>query len=108
MRANFSASGDLESWELRRVTGNQLVSEIEHPILARVRAFGLLPSSKGVRSIRDCVTPLLKELAAVLPVVELPRAACRALQLPDTVGELDDHRVRLALGGVEEALVTTR
>jgi superfamily II DNA or RNA helicase len=103
-RELLSVGGDLESWQLRRVTGSQLVSEIEHPVLARVRAFGLLPSSKGVRSIRDCVTPLLKELAAVLPVVELPRAACRALRLPDTVGELDEHRVRLALRGVEDLI----
>jgi superfamily II DNA or RNA helicase len=100
-RELLTVNPDFEPWEVRAIKGQRVAAQLEHPVLWRVRTFGRLPSTKGVRPIGECVTTQLRELDTVLPVVDLPRAACRALGLPDTVSELDEHRVQVALAEAE-------
>ncbi|MDX8152089.1 DEAD/DEAH box helicase family protein [Patulibacter brassicae] len=99
-RELLAACDDLEPWVLRRTKGRVTDSSVEHPLLWRIRQVGVLPTDKGVRPIADCVTDLLKPMAPLLPVVDLPRPACRALGLPDTMAGLDDRRLAIACDAV--------
>ncbi len=100
-RELLAVTQELGRWSLRRNKGSLVESEVEHPLIWRVRQLGWLPTQKGLRRIEDCVTPFLKELRDLLPVADLPRPASRAFGLPDTIDELDRHRVELALEAVE-------
>jgi len=100
-RELLAVSGDLRPWTLHLRAGGAADVEVEHPILKRVRELDRLPTNKGIRPIGDCVTPVLKEFAGLLPVADLPRPAARALGLPDLPSELDERRLRI----VTESLV---
>ena len=100
-RELLAATETVEPWTLRRTKAPATEIEVEHPILWRVRQLGVLPTDKGLRPIGDCVTPNLRALSALLPVADVPRSACRAFALPDTVDELDARRVALALEAFE-------
>jgi superfamily II DNA or RNA helicase len=99
-RELLAVSGELEPWTLRSSKGAGVATEVEHPLLWRVRQIGVLSSDQGPRPIGRCITPLLKQLAGILPTTDLPRPACRAFGLPDAVDELDEVRIELALEGI--------
>jgi superfamily II DNA or RNA helicase len=99
----LAVSPDLSPWTLQKVGGRSAEPrELEHPLLRKVKEIGLLPTDRGVRPIADCISPLLKDFADLLPVADLPRHASRALQLPDTVSELDEPRIRVAMARVDQ------
>lgn len=102
-KALLAVSPDLSPWTIHKVGGRSAEPRtIEHPLLWKVRQTGLVPTDRGVRPIADSVSPLLRDFADLLPVADLPRHALRALDLPDTVAELDAHRLAVAMARVDQ------
>ena len=94
---------DLGRWTLQKVGGRSAEPRnIEHPLLWKLEEIGLLPTNRGVRPISDCISPQNTEFADLLPVADIPREASRALGLPDTVAELGQHHMALALARVDQ------
>lgn len=95
---------DLHDWRLGRENGKGASRPVQHPLLWRVRQLGRLQTNRGLQPIDVCITPLFKDFADLLPVADLPRPACRALGLPDTLKDLagDGARATHALRAVEQ------
>ena len=99
----LAVSPDLSPWTLQKVGGRAAEPRgLEHPLLWKVKEIARIPTDSGVRPIADCVSPLLTDFADLLPVADLPRQASLALGLPDTVAELDDHRIAIAMTRVDQ------
>lgn len=101
-RELLAATPDLGPWRLARDDGKGVPREVEHPLVWRVREMGVLPTDRGLQPISQCISPLLTDFADLLPVADIPRAASRAFELPDTAEELDQSRAQLALRSVEK------
>lgn len=100
-RELLAVTPDLMPWHLARENGKGTPREVEHPLVWRIREMGVLPTNRGVQPIGNCISSMLKEFSDLLPVADVPRQASRALELPDTVRDLDQPRAALALSAVE-------
>ena len=97
----LNATPDLGPWTLKTHSGLGHPREVEHPLIWLVRRHGHLPTDDGVQPIGICVTEHLREFERLLPVARVSRAAARALNLPDTVAELDERHWAAAFATVE-------
>lgn len=74
------------TWKVRaRTRPTEKPRAVQSPLVWMAKRHGYLPTSRGLRPVKECVAPGLAEFARVLPVAEVDVALAGALSLPDTI-----------------------
>ena len=86
--AQLPASGLTSAWtrQLGRQTSTQ--ARLPSPLKWMARRHGHLRSTLGIMRVPECVSPMLREYGAVLPVAEVPVQIATALGLPDDLAKI--------------------
>ena len=97
----LNATPDLGPWTLKTAQRARASSRSRAPVDLVGEAARYLPTDDGVQPIGICATEHLRGFERLLPVAHVSRAAGRALNLPDTVAELDEQHWAAAFAAVE-------
>ena len=90
--ALLESPDELEPWQMsHRTVGSYPTLAVEAPAKWMLRREGRLGTSLGPRSIGDAVGPGLERWQKVLPVAQRGPDEVLRLNLPNTLGELQEH-----------------
>lgn len=82
------AHGLVTSWTMQVGRQQATRQRVISPLVWMARTHGWLETSRGLRQVTRCVSPLLRAHADVLPVADVPANVAEALKLPGTLEEI--------------------
>ncbi|MBD0741632.1 hypothetical protein BG418_09055 [Streptomyces sp. CBMA152] len=99
---SIPSAGMVASWTVHARTrpGDRQLS-IESPLVWMAKRHGRLPTSQGVRSVTECVSPALSQYRNLLPVAEVDAGLAAVLCLP---GELEEISGELWMSILDDVL----
>jgi superfamily II DNA or RNA helicase len=85
------AHGLVTMWHMQVGRQQSTRESVMSPLVWMARTHGHIETSRGLRPVTYCVSPLLKEHRDILPVASLPTNVAEALKLPATPGAVRSH-----------------
>ncbi|MFF1607508.1 DEAD/DEAH box helicase [Amycolatopsis sp. NPDC058278] len=93
-------AGITPTWAVRASGGHTGSRSLVSPLVWMVRKYGRLQTSRGIRSVSECVGPSLARFDEFFPVAEVSTDVAEALRLGDDVGKLKESLWRALLDEV--------
>ncbi|MBG0814843.1 DEAD/DEAH box helicase [Planomonospora sp. ID82291] len=85
---HIPSHGLVTKWTMEDSRQRSTRQAVVSPLVWMARTHGRLQTSWGIRPVRDCVSPLLRQYADVLPVADVPVNLAEVLRLPTTLGDV--------------------
>lgn len=98
---NLPRGGLIPTWTFQIGSNGTNRHTVMSPLVWMVRKYGLVNTTKGLRSLGKAVSPALKAYGELLPVAELPEDVADVLRLPEDIGKLPDSVWQELLGEVD-------